>query len=228
MIRETQNPLQIYLYNDEEPADNEWWERAKRVATVIKTDAPHVINNQDIPWIQHKADVARVLALKRGGVYVDADLMLTRRVEPLLQRGKVAMCYQDYYGLWNGFIACPEGHPFILQWYETYKKEYGNHDKHNSWAGLSIRYPFQMAEEHPEWIVAHPVATFLPFGWYEDTIFNQDELKYEESYGVHLWETETEKRGVLPKTLKWFEENRTRCFAKMFGPSLFRREGRAW
>ncbi len=228
MIRETQNPMQIYIYNDEEPTDNEWWDRAKRVATVVKTDAPHVINDQDIPWIQHKADVARVLALSRGGVYVDADLLLTRPVAGLLHRGKVAMCHQDHYGLWNGFIACPEGHPFIAQWYETYKKEYGNHDKHNSWAGLSIRYPFTMKEEHPEWVAAHPVETFLPFGWYDDTIFNQTELLYEGSYGVHLWETETEKRGVLPKTVAWFEENRHICFAKMFGPYLFRREGRAW
>jgi hypothetical protein len=59
---------------------------------------------------------------------------------------------------------------------------------------------------------------FLPFGIYDDTIYYKEwyEGVYDSSYGLHLWETEAEKRGVLPKNVEWFSEHPVSIFSKFF------------
>ena len=223
LIHKIQNPLSIYIYNDEEPESNKWWDLVKTIPSVriVKTQAPAHINNKHIPWVQHKADVARIYAIfERGGVYVDADLLIYKNISELIVAEKVNMSYQNAHGVWNGFIAAPPRHPFMKKWIDTYLSLYGEKDV-DHWAGLSINMPFNLSNIHPGWVHLMPSITFLPLGWHDNELYEDGCTDtWPDSFGIHLWETEAEKRGVLPKDRDWLIHHNDTPFYRLFSEYL--------
>lgn len=225
LISKIQNPMAIYIYNDIEPEDNKWWNLTKTINTVhiVKTSVPTFINGKHIPWVQHKADVARIYTIyERGGVYTDSDLLLHKEVSSLLTRGKVNLSYQNSNGVWNGFIAAPPKHPFILEWINAYNRLYGTSEV-DHWAGLSINMPFNLSNKFPQYVNIMPSITFLPFGWHDDNLYLDGcNDTFIDSYGMHLWETEAEKRGVLPMDTEWLDSHKNTPFYRMFAGYLIK------
>jgi hypothetical protein len=223
LVQRIQNPLVIYIYNDIEPVDNKWWDKTKLIDTVriVTCPAPSFINEKSVPWVQHKADIARIYAIyEKGGVYIDSDLLLFKRIDDLLIGGKANMSYQNKFGIWNGFIASPPRNPFFQKWIEAYKTLYGS-DQVDHWAGLSINTPFNLSTKYPEYISILPSITFLPFGWHDDNLYTNGCLDtWEQSRGMHLWETEAEKRGVLPMDTDWLDTHTESPFYRLFAPYL--------
>ncbi len=223
LVHRVQNPMVIYIYNDVEPEDNKWWTMTRSIPSVkiVNCPAPSFINNKVVPWVQHKADIARLYAVyEKGGVYIDSDLLLFKRIDDILIGGKLNMSYQNQYGIWNGFIAAPPKNVFIREWIEAYKTMYGS-DQVDHWAGLSINTPFNLSSRHPEHITILPSITFLPFGWHDDNLYRDGgQDTFSESRGMHLWETEAEKRGVLPMDTDWLSSHKDTPFYRMFSEYL--------
>ncbi len=219
-VHDVQNPLSIFVYNDVEPQDNKWWNRLKQIPSVriINISPPKKVNGKDIPYVQHKADVARIVMMQRGGVYCDTDLVLTRPIDSLLVSNKVTICQQETFGIWNGFIAAPPHHPFMVEWYHIYKTQYGT-SMMNWWCGLSIHMPYGLYLKHLSAVNLLPRHSFLPYLWNDnDFLFTDDGCqRFEKSYGIHIWETEAEKRGNLAKDVSWLKDNPKKAFAILCG-----------
>ncbi len=213
------NPTKIYIYNDVEPVDNEWWEKAKRYAAIITVNPPRYVNGVRIQWAQHIADLMRICIMyQRGGIYLDTDLILLKHLRDILKSNVVTMCQESDTKVWNGFIASPPQARFFKRWMIEYETKYGSAKGGCWWAGLSVETPMRLYNQDSDCVNLVDVQTFLPFGIHDNTIYGEwSEGMYEISHGIHLWETEAEKRGVLPKNKEYFTENPRTAFTKIFG-----------
>lgn len=223
----------IYIYNDVEPDSDDskfWWDKTKEYATIVKVTPPRFINGVDVPHPQHVADIMRVCIIYRfGGTYLDSDLLLTKSLSPLIRRlehhhspfGNVMMCKETDNKIWNGFIMAANPHnPFLRRWIREYETKYGNPEGGCWWAGLSVETPMRLFKSDSTDVILIDTCKFLPFGFHDDKIYQGSPLiadPYPLSYGVHLWETEAEKRGVLPKNREWFIDNPNTIFTHLFG-----------
>jgi hypothetical protein len=223
------NPgYKLLIYNDEEPVNNEWWELTKRYATVLRIKPPKIINGKTIPYAQHIADIMRICIIYEfGGIYIDADLLMVKPLEILLssvqKETDLVMCKETDNKIWNGFIATKEPRNcFLERWIKEYETKYGDEIGGCWWAGLSVETPMRLYKESENDLHLVDTHNFLPFGFYDDTIYREDwsEGVYNSSFGLHLWETEAEKRGVLPKNKDWFLQHPSSIFAKSFAKYL--------
>jgi len=220
------NPgYQLFIYNDEEPVNNKWWELTKLHAIILHIKPPKIINGKNIPYAQHIADIMRICIIYEfGGIYIDADLLMVKPLETLLSsiqnKTDLVMCKETDDKIWNGFIAAGEPRNYFLErWIKEYETKYGDEIGGCWWAGLSVETPMRLYKESANDLRLLDTPNFLPFSFYDDTIYGVDwcEGVYETSYGLHLWETEAEKRGVLPKNTEWFSQHPLSIFAKLFG-----------
>lgn len=214
----------IYIYNDIEPENNEWWELSKKYATILHVTPPTHINGKHIPYPQHVADIMRICIIYEfGGMYIDSDLLLIKNVSGIMEEyksipfGNVVMCKETDNKIWNGMIIAEAHNSFLKRWIREYETKYGDASGGCWWAGLSVETPMRLYKEDCTDVVLLDTHTFLPFGFYDDSIYrNGSTNPYPLSYGIHLWETEAEKRGVLPKNREWFESNEGSIFAYLF------------
>lgn len=211
------NPeMELLIYNDSEPEDNYWWDRVKTLAKVVKITLPYTINNYIIQYPQHVADVIRLYILKvHGGYYFDLDLLSNKPISELYDSEKVVLPRENDFKLCNCFISVPYSeHPFILKWWDKYTTEFGLH--HDSWAGMSTMVPKELSLKFPELVNVVPTELILPFDFYDRNFFIWDSnITYQNSYTIHLWDTEAIKRNDLPKTSEYFFIEKT-PLARMF------------
>ena len=213
----------ILLYNDRAPADdNEWWKKALQLPNlqVITIVPPKFINGHKLSWKQHQADVIRLLVLQyMGGVYMDLDMLTYRSFKDELKvledtDKTIMLCREDQWKVANCIIGCLPNSPFINEWIRAYKAEYGLHE--DKWSGLSVYKPQALIKDIPAHIL--PTYRFLPFDYFHTQYFLQSHstIDFEVCYGVHLWDTEQQKRNILPSNPASFLRSNTR-FAQMFG-----------
>ncbi len=237
----------ICIYNDIEPENNEWWEKTKEYASIVHVTPPKYINGKYVPHPQHIADIMRICIIYEfGGMYIDTDLLLIKSVHELIQSldkyvfshrmlaydgtlnsshpkddefSNVIMCKETNNKIWNGLIIAKPYNSFLRRWIREYETKYGDSEGGCWWAGLSVETPMRLYKDDSTDVILLDTHTFLPFGFYNDGIYKMgyNEHPYPLSYGVHLWETEAEKRGVLPKNKEWFESNKDTIFAHLFG-----------
>jgi hypothetical protein len=64
-----------------------------------------------------KADIMRYfIILKHGGVYMDADMVPHRALDPCLAASTLVLCHDlelTWAYIWNGFMAAVPGHPVL-------------------------------------------------------------------------------------------------------------------
>ena len=212
---------QIYLYNDEQPEGNEWWERTCKLPNlkVVKVCTPTSVNNFEVSWKQHQADLMRLIILYNlGGVYMDIDMLICKPFYTFLQQldkeKTIALVRENEDRLCNCIIMCLPNSPFIKEWLDLYYTQYGLHE--DAWGGLSVMTPNQLSKKIPCLIL--DTKTFLPFSYYHYNFFTDSIsfIDYSKSYGIHMWDTEQQKRNVLPTSVQSFAENNS-VFYQMFG-----------
>lgn len=228
----------IFIYNDVEPENNEWWNKTKEYATIVHVTPPRFINGHVVPHAQHVADIMRVCIIyELGGIYLDFDLLLTKNIVDLYHDNHsnifepVVLCKETDNKIWNGFIAAKAGNTFLKRWIIEYETKYGDDVGGCWWAGLSVETPMRLYKKDNTDVILLDTHAFLPFGFYDDRIYTVNYIEtggfasnetsvpdpYPISYGVHLWETEAEKRGVLPKDREWFINHNSTIFTYLFG-----------
>lgn len=251
-VYEVQKPDKIYIYNDVEPdigtlvptsGTNIWWNLVKQIDNVemVNVTPPRYINGRMIPWAQHVADLMRICILyERGGIYIDADLLLLKSVNDLIVEDKVTLSREIgmNHKIWNGFIAAPPKCNFFKRWIREYELKYGDPEIGCWWAGASVETPMILYKIDSSEVNLIDSQYLLPFGIYENKLYesmttsnncinnctnkcNVEVVKFYEdivknSYGLHLWQTESQKRGVLPKNEHYFTENKFTPFTKFF------------
>ena len=198
----------VLLYNDIAPVNNEWWNKTLQLPNVqvVTIDPPTVINKHQIKYKAHQADVIRLVVLYYlGGVYHDLDMLTLRsyRSEVLKLESNfrtVMMVREDASKIGNMFIAATPKSVFIDAWIKAYETQYGQHP--DWWGGLSVVKPHELAQIIP--MIELATMSFLPFNYNHSEYLTSStsSIDFAQSYGVHLWDTEQQKRNVLPKTVQ--------------------------
>jgi len=233
-----QSPDKIYMFHGavtDELKENIWWNKTKEIATFIQINIPMYINNKSITYPQHQADIMRIHILKKfGGVYMDIDVLSVKRLEcdqdvlpdfvsskcteNNLYKHSLVMCEETKAKLCNCVIMARPNHPLINLWIQEYEDKYGDVEDH--WAGLSVMKPYELVRENPNLdTTILQTHNFLPFTFHETWFFTNGQEQIErlnKSLLIHLWDTESMKKGVIPVDTQYFEKYSDSLYTKLF------------
>lgn len=191
-------PESVLFYFEHEP-HGEWWSLTEPLITKIKITAPREIFGRPLRNPAHRADIVRLLSLaQHGGIYLDADVLVHRNFDPLLnypavlgQEGPDAQ-----FGTANAVILAQVGSPFIARWLDQYKWFRGGRDHTEMfWNEHSVQLPFFMSRFFPDEVA---ILDYLAFYWplwvepHIDWIFKSNKpIDTSQSFATHLWESKS-------------------------------------
>jgi len=184
-------PDSIALYYEVEPS-GPWWDLTRPLLTPVKIEAPAEIFGNPLQHFAHRADVVRLSKLiELGGIYLDADVLVHRSFDDLLDHPMVLGREGDV-GLGNAVMLAEPRARFLAHWMETYQLFRGK-GVDEFWNEHSVKIPAWLMGRHPEEIeVLSQRAFFWPL-WGEAHlrwIFESTEpIPLEQAYACHLWET---------------------------------------
>ena len=188
-------PDQIFLYCEHEPS-GPWWELSKGLVTVERIIAPREIFGNPVAHFAHRADIIRLeMLIKKGGIYLDADVFVHRSFDDLLQNttvlGRQVVNDKDL-GLCNAVILAEPQAPFLKKWHSEYRS-FRSKGRDIYWDEHSVQLPNRLSKEFPDQIkVLSPFAFFWPTFTEADIrlIFNSPQpIDLSRAYATHLWES---------------------------------------
>jgi hypothetical protein len=182
-------PERVFFYHEYEPS-GPWWELSRELVTPVRIKAPREIFGRPLDHVAHRSDVVRLQKLiEHGGIYLDADVLVQRSFDDLLDNQAVlGQEGEDAdWGLANAVILAQPQSPFLRRWLEEYRSFRGE-----IWNEHSVLLPRRLAREHPaEITVLPPTAFFWPL-WTEEHlewIFASNKpIGTDQGYANHLWE----------------------------------------
>src|SRR5437588_4669094 len=78
-------PDNVFFYHEYEPT-GPWWELSKALVQPVKITAPAEVFGKPLLHVAHKSDLVRLQKLiEHGGIYLDADVLVQRSFDDLLQ-----------------------------------------------------------------------------------------------------------------------------------------------
>jgi Glycosyltransferase sugar-binding region containing DXD motif len=188
-------PEQIFFYYEFEPS-GPWWELSRELITPVRIEAPREIFGRPLDHVAHRSDVVRLQKLiKHGGIYLDADILVQRSFDDLLNHqtvlGQEGCNGQS--GLANAVILAEPRSPFLCRWLEEYRSFRGGPFGSEFWKTHSVLLPKKLARAYPSEItILPPTAFFWPL-WVEehlDWIFASNRpIPMDQTYANHLWES---------------------------------------
>lgn len=195
-------PDAVMFHCQHEPR-GEYWDRIRPQLTIVPVKPDPFISsfeyhNASIDSLRyaHLADVARLEILaEHGGIYADMDTLF---VAPLpdslfdesfilgLETADWSTAAKAAGGsLCNAWMMGEPGAPFAHKWLSrTYQSFDG------SWSAHSTLLPFQLSQEHPEWIHVEPSRSFFHFDYHPEglrNIFRRRVNDLKGIYSMHLW-----------------------------------------
>lgn len=186
-------PEAVYFYYEFE-LSGPWWDLTRKMVTPVKIEAPREIFGRPVRHPAHRADVVRLQKLNDyGGIYLDADVLVHRSFDDLLNNsvvlGREGFDDSDP-KMANAVILAEPQAPFIQRWFGEYRSFRGDE---GYWNEHSVLIPARLAGEHPEEItVLAPTAFFWPL-WSEahvEWLFGSaDPIPECGAYANHLWES---------------------------------------
>lgn len=187
-------PDKTLFYYEFEPS-GPWWELSRELITPVKIEAPREIFGRPLDHVAHRSDVVRLQQLiKHGGIYLDADVLVQRSFDDLLdhhavlgQEGK-----DGQPGLANAVILAEPQSSFLRRWLEEYRSFQGGPPGSKFWNAHSVLLPQKLAQTYPSEItILPPTAFFWPLWTDEhlDWIFASNRpIPLDQTYANHLWE----------------------------------------
>lgn len=209
-------PDSVLFYFEYEP-QGEWWLLTEPLITKIKISAPREIFGRPLHSPAHRADIVRLLSLtQHGGIYLDADVLVHRDFDLLLdypavlgQEGPDAQ-----FGTANAVILAQPGSPFIARWIEQYKWFRGGRDHTELfWNEHSVQLPFFMSRLFPDEIAILDHKAFYWPLWVESHIQwifgSNNEIDVSQSFATHLWESKSWSliKDLTPGQVKAMDTN---------------------
>lgn len=186
-------PERVYFWCEYTP-EGPWWELTRGMVEVMSIKAPREIFGNPLLHVAHRADVVRLEKLiEHGGIYLDADVLVHRDFDDLLQYSMVMGEEGDREerGLCNAVLLAEPGAPFLRRWFNEYRwfRSKGE-DEH--WGEHSVSVPLRLAKEFPQEVAILPSTAFFWPLWTEigiERIFNSIEpIPQRGVYANHLWE----------------------------------------
>ncbi|XP_060072429.1 uncharacterized protein LOC132552283 [Ylistrum balloti] len=160
------------------------WDRLVKAATNlirVRRAPPSDIFGNTIHLIEHKADVARLEAVRDfGGIYMDSDEILLRPLDPL-RKYDFTLSHAYDYNLSNGLIMSSRNASFVNIWYS----EYGTYDG-EVWGHHSTIVPFELSQKHPHLIHVENKTFVNPDFEHVDLIFEEN-FDWRNNYAIHLF-----------------------------------------
>jgi len=175
----------IHFWFNYAPKGKWWNESIKYIDFFHKITAPASIYDQPFYHYAHKADVVRLLALKKyGGIYIDSDVLCIKPFSEIKHCG-FWMAKEEDIGLCNAIMGGDKGAKFIDIWLESYKTF-----NPLSWGGHAVIKPLELSQGYKKLITIFPKEYFFkPYYKNIEDIFRESKEKYlTESFAVHLWQ----------------------------------------
>jgi len=195
-VIKTHPGAEFNFYYDVE-IESPWFDLLKPYLNLIQVEAPNEIFGIPLKRVEHQADIFRMLTLlKYGGIYLDTDVFIIRPLDELLDHDFV-MGIENGMGLCNGVILSEPNSIFMQEWYMAYDpsstREGAGFDP-DGWGEMSVRFPELLAKDFSDYVTVLPVTAFFqpsgsPKGM--DILFDSETYYCEESYGNHLWESQS-------------------------------------
>ena len=187
-------PEQTFLYYEFEPS-GPWWELSRELITPVRIEAPREIFGRPLAHVAHRADVVRLQKLiEHGGIYLDADVLVQRGFDDLLNHQTVLgqEGIDAQVGLANAVILAEPHSPFLLRWLEEYRFFHWDVAAPETWNAHSVKLPAQLARAYPSEITILPHTAFYWPLWIKehlDWIFASNRpISFDQTYANHLWE----------------------------------------
>lgn len=192
---EVHQPDQIFLYYSQAPVDNPLWDAILPLVELVPVTPPEEFNGVKLESYQYRADILRLQKLiEYGGIYLDIDIISLKPFDKLLNNECVLgiesgdQTLESAESITNAVILCQPNNPFIQDWLAAT----GNNLKDKHWAYHAVNLPVELLKNKQYNVHLEPKKSFMPFGWREPWIFDDDQSKLdllEDSYTIHLWET---------------------------------------
>jgi len=188
-------PEHVFFYYEYEPT-GPWWSLSRKLVTPIKIHAPREIYGRPLLHVAHRSDVVRLQRLaESGGIYLDADVLVQRGFDDLLNESTVLG--REGVGsdprMSNAVILAEPNAPFIVRWLDRYRS-FRSMGRDDYWNEHSVLLPARLAQEYPgEVTVLSHRAFFWPLWTREHIkwIFDSDDpIDLDGVYANHLWESE--------------------------------------
>lgn len=188
-------PTDVLFYFEKEPT-GPWWELSRGLVTLERIEAPREIFGNAVVHYAHRADIVRLeMLLRRGGIYLDADVFVHGPFDRLLGHSTVLgkqVVDERELGLCNAVILAEPQAPFLKRWHAEYRSfRSKGHDAY--WDEHSVQIPYQLSKKFPDEItVLPPFAFFWPTFKEADLtlIFDSSApIDLSRAYATHLWES---------------------------------------
>ena len=186
-------PDAVYFYYEYEPS-GPWWDLTKPLITPLKIQAPREIFGRPVGHPAHRAGVVRLQKLiEHGGIYLDADVVVHRSFDDLLDNS--AVLGREGHDIENpsmadAIILAERQAPFLRRWLQEYRSFRGDE---GYWSEHAVQVPARLAAQFPDEItVLPPTAFFWPLWTNEHIqwIFGSAEpIPEGDAYANHLWES---------------------------------------
>ena len=187
-------PEKVFFYCQFEPS-TPWWDLSRELLTVVKIQAPKEIFGRPLKHVAHQSDVVRLQRLiADGGIYLDADVLVQRSFDDLLEHSTVLGREGEAgeFGVANAVILAEPNAPFLRRWLDEYRS-FRSQGRDRYWSEHSVQLPAQLAKAYPDEITVLPPTAFYWPLWTEDHlkwIFRSDEpISLDLTYANHLWES---------------------------------------
>jgi hypothetical protein len=188
-------PERVHFYYEFEPT-GPWWELSRELVTPIKIEAPREIFGRPLSHVAHRADVVRLQKLiEHGGIYLDADVLVQRSFDDLLQHSTILgqEGVEATWGTANAVILAEKAAPFLVRWLDAYQSFRGV-GREAYWNEHSVQLPSKLARAHPDEITILPHSAFFWPLWTDDHLkwmFRSTKpIPLEGVYANHLWEAQ--------------------------------------
>lgn len=225
-------PGKIYFYCDAEPS-GQWWEKIKTYVEIVRYRPLEKIFGIPIKHPAHKADVARLeILLKKGGVYLDTDIICHKPFTPFLnypvvlgeeRRGEKSV------GICSAVILAEKNAIFLQRWLE------GFDPKRSLWKGfrstgfdlyyaeMTTRYAKFLSTIYLEEVEVVGYKNFF-YPTYADEdlhkFYETDEkMRIDEAFCYHLWGNSAWDSYLAGLTEEKIRKNDTN-FARVVYPFL--------
>lgn len=188
-------PDRAFLYYEHEPT-GPWWALSRPLLTLEKVEAPREIFGNPLLHVAHRCDVLRLqILMERGGIYLDADVLVQRSFDDLLDNAVVMGLEGEggSYGMANAVILSEPRSPFLDRWYDSYHS-FRSTGRDAFWGEHSVEIPHRLAQAHPGEITVLPHTAFFWPLWTQEHVewifASTRPIPLDDTYANHLWEAQ--------------------------------------
>jgi hypothetical protein len=188
-------PKKLFVHYNHAPTTF-WWKKmihdTEIDAILIKSRLVRRIFKQPVDLAAHRADIIRLEALiKYGGIFLDADVLVFRSFDPLLNQTDIVMGYENEKEkqVCSAVFLARRNATFLRRLRNSYRNF-----NQSCWACHSVILAGRLASLYPNQVTLLPSNAFFEPSWTEPEKFHQsNDYNFTSNYASHMWNTINKK-----------------------------------